>query len=358
MALTIANKLFTTVGGRGAWSADVTFDSSYAYGGESFNPRTLFGIRRTDAVIVEPKDGYSIDFDRTNNKLKVLAPAPPIIWEEQQTIASNAITLNYPAAYIIYVAQANANIALTDPAATVAANQCQLTAAIAANTRTSLTFHSGLSGTVYVGYITQAWKEVFDNLVQSEAVTIKADAGALANVPVAIQSIRTVGTTSVNVAKLLDKDDTAATGEVGLTPTDGSVATANADVVTSLVATYIKQPSSGFLKQRTVSEESLTAGSNICTTAKPILMWGYCGQFLENGQVSSGIVNINGAAGSNEGYFYFAGGSQKLAYNSCTTGTGMYVWGFPWEIPNLMPLETPNGKDLSALTVRVFIIGN
>jgi hypothetical protein len=34
-----------------------------------------------------------------------------------------------------------------------------------------------------------------------------------------------------------------------------------------------------------------------------------------------------------------------------------YICGQPWEIPNLVPIEVENGRDLSDVTVRVVVMG-
>ena len=96
----------------------ITFDSSYPYGGEALTARQC-GMSNIDSIILEPAKGFRFEFDHTNSKVQVFGRAPAIVWEEQQTIASNAITLNYPAAYLIYVAQSGANVPLTDYCATL-----------------------------------------------------------------------------------------------------------------------------------------------------------------------------------------------------------------------------------------------
>jgi len=336
----------------------LTFDSSYPYGGEALTARQC-GMSNIDSIILEPAKGFRFEFDHDNLKVQVFSRAPAIVWEEQQTISSNAITLNYPAAYIFYVAQSAAPVGLTDPAATLAANQCKPTAALAAGTRTGLTFHAGLSGVVYVGYITQAWKDVWDNLIQSEAVTVTTNEGTLANVPIAMQSCRITGGTSTNVGRPLDKDDTPATLEYKLAPTTGVIGTAGADVVTGLVATYVKKPASGFLSERLIAEEAWTAASNVNTPTYPLLLYGYSGFMVENGAPPVALVNVAGSLGTDEWKFVFNTGEVKLQADAVTTGTGMYIWGRPEEIPGLMDLEIRNATDLSSLVnVMALVIGS
>lgn len=54
-------------------SAKVTFDSSYATGGEALTPADL-GLTTLDAVNVYPSGGYLFDYDYTAKKLKALYP--------------------------------------------------------------------------------------------------------------------------------------------------------------------------------------------------------------------------------------------------------------------------------------------
>lgn len=359
MALTVSNIETISLGSKRGSAFDLAFDNSYAYGGESLSANAV-RLGAIDRVFIEGKAGYTFEYDATNAKVKVFGPAPAIVWEEQQTIASNAITLNYPAAYIFYVAQANTPVPITDPAATLASGQCKPTAAFAAGTRSGLTFYAGMTGTVYVGYITQAWKDVWDNLVQSETQTTEAHVATLTNQAIAIQSVRAIGTTGSNASLMLDKDDTADTleAEVNMTSTAKTVTFYATDAITSCVVTYIKKPSSGFLKERFVAEEALTAASDVCTTAYPLLIWGYGNQVPENGQVTEQFINVAGSAGAGEAKFGFDTGEITIDGHSITTGTGMYVWGREAEIPSLVPLEVKNATNLSALTsVRCMAVG-
>lgn len=49
--------------------ADVTFDNSYATGGESITPTDLGLSAFLFVLVEEDADGYVVKFDRTNNKL-------------------------------------------------------------------------------------------------------------------------------------------------------------------------------------------------------------------------------------------------------------------------------------------------
>jgi len=260
MGLTISNIVSSKLQNKQVAFFSAAFDSSYPSGGESLTGNML---RLTDPmtnVFFNPSYGFAFVFDPVNYKVKVYGPAPAVVIEEKHTIASNSVTLRYPAAFIMSVSQASANVGITDSGATLGQNECQPSADLASGVPPTLTFHAGLSGEVLVSYVTQAWHDVFTNLVQRETVTIAGATGALAYNALAIQSIKLVGTTSTNVAKILDKDDTAATLEcaVDFTPASGNtlLTTYADDAVLAAVVTYIKKPSSGFLADNWVEEEA------------------------------------------------------------------------------------------------------
>ncbi len=214
-----------------------------------------------------------------------------------------------------------------------------------------------LCDTVYVTYITQAWKDVWDNLVQEETQTTTTHAATLTNIPIAIQAINATGTTSTNACLMLDKDDTPATGECKIVPTTGVITFAAADAVTSCVVTYIKKPSSGFLYNRFVAEESISAASNVCTPTYPILIWGYSGQLPENAAVTEQFVSLGGTAGTGEAKLDLIYPGTRITGQSVTTGTAMYVWGKVDEIETV-PLEVKDGEDLSSVTsIRTIFLG-
>ena len=373
--LTVTNEVMSVWGTKRVVMFDIALDTSYPAGGETLTK----GSRRmaaVDQVIIPPKNGYTFEYDETNEKVKVFASAPAIVYEEQQTIATAAVTLNYPAAYIIAVAQANANIAITDTGATLAANQCKPTAALAVGTRTGLTFHAGLSGVVYVTYVTQAWKEVWDNLVQSEVVTVTSNVGEMANRSVGIQSIRVSSSsgTTLNAMLMLDKDDTVATSEVEVdwSPAGDSGTTTEltfyAAEATAATVTYIKKPTSGFLYDNLVEEETATLTAvgegNLQHLQYPVLMWSYAGQIPINGQTTQAIINERGTAGTAEAYMFWTEGSGVTQFGAAITNqatavsTATYIKGRPQDIPFLIPLEVRNAQNLSALTgVQVIMIG-
>ena len=90
MAATFSQLLNTVVGNKRLVVTEVTFDASYATGGEAFTPANV-GLNVFDAVLVEQPSGYFVQFDRANNKLIVRSP--------QAAIAAHSHTENTAATY-------------------------------------------------------------------------------------------------------------------------------------------------------------------------------------------------------------------------------------------------------------------
>jgi hypothetical protein len=474
MAITLNSKEYF-IGNKAMVAADIAFDSSYAYNGETLDNDQLLGIHDVETALFEPKGGYSFEYDRANKKVKVFGPptAPPIVFEEKCTPTSaGKITLKYPPAYIMAISNLSQPIRMTTTGATLVAGEAKPDAVFAAGQLSTITTYTGLNditngaitagtgwtasgdwafpgtaahkssststatlahdtfaavaghtyrtiftvssyasggvkiglggqvgtvrsadgtyteditatttgalaftpsgtshlsvntiyiyditNTVYITYATQAWKDVWDNLVQEETQATVTEVATLTNLPIAIQAINATGTSSYNACLMDDKDDTVAAGECVITPTAGTLTFNAGDAVTSCVVTYVKKPSSGFLSDRFIDEESFTASSNVCTPAYPVLLWGYSGQIPENGAVTESFIALAGTAGTGEAKLNLVTSGTKITGQSITTGTGMYVWGRPSEIVTA-PLEVANGTDLSALTsVKVLFIG-
>lgn len=73
MALTIANREFLGAGNRRAVVLNVTFDSSYATGGEDLTPASL-GMKKVDSCTATPQGGLIFEYDYTNKKLQAFFP--------------------------------------------------------------------------------------------------------------------------------------------------------------------------------------------------------------------------------------------------------------------------------------------
>lgn len=71
MALTIANVVQGVSGNKRTATFDITFDSSYAFGGESIDKTLLGFASEISTLSIDNKDGYKFEFDKTNSKVVV-----------------------------------------------------------------------------------------------------------------------------------------------------------------------------------------------------------------------------------------------------------------------------------------------
>jgi hypothetical protein len=325
----------------------------------------------TNFEILGAGDSLTYKYDQTNHKIKVFAKAPPIVFEEKHTAVSNAVTLDYPAAWIINVCTTGQNEALTGRGDTLVDNECKLTSAIADNVRTGLTTF-GATDTVYVTYATQAWAELYALLVQEEAVTLATGDNNLANKMAAFGYCYDATT---GLLLPVDVADTTAAGEVGI---KFNAATAQLNINAaqdghSAVATYLKMPDSGtWLYDRWVTDEDPTkAGADPYTQSfdYPLLMWGITGCLTVNGGATQTIVDeaIAAAAGEANTHWAYRGTAPDgtamaaeqiwITKSNVTVTAGNYIKGHPWEIPNLVPLELKNGTPLQEANLRFMAWG-
>lgn len=73
MSLTKDNLINSALQNKRIVFLEVDFDSSYPTGGEALTADEL-GMISIDRVLIEPKSGYSFEYDHTNEKVKVLVP--------------------------------------------------------------------------------------------------------------------------------------------------------------------------------------------------------------------------------------------------------------------------------------------
>jgi len=150
---------------------------------------------------------------------------------------------------------------------------------------------------VYTTYVTQAWKDVWDNVIQDEALTLATGANNLASGNKILACMYIDQTTATAAAlTMIDSDDTAASGEIDLLFNSATAQlTAHADQNAKAVkTTYVKVPTSGFLFDRlftneTTTKEGVDPYRNIL--AKPLLLWGYTGQYPVNGQTTQRLID-------------------------------------------------------------------
>ena len=376
MALTISNQIPTVFGNKKATMIDIAFDSAYAFGGESLDPVTASYMTVAEKVMIEGKDGYQFDYDYTNKKVRVFAPAPAIIYEEKHTAVANLNTLDYPAAWIMNVCQAGQNMAWgkSQAAASLAANTFCVVGTIADGVRTQI-YTDGATDTVYVTYVTQAWHDLYKCLVQEEAVTLATGANDLANKMMAFGFCEAA---TSGILLPVDIADTTADGEVGIKMgyATGALDANAAQNTEAAVVTYLAEPASGFLTDRFVEDEDPSkAGSDPYTQAFdfPLLVWCITGALTVNGGTTQVIIDTATTAAACEASINWGKGPGDLlatagvaptegfvfgCKSNVTVTAGAYIKGYPWEIPGLKWLEVRNGVDLSGLTgVKALLIG-
>ena len=151
---------------------------TYPWGGISMPAIGQFGMNKEVSMleIVDASgDGLIYRYDQANRKMKVFIKAPPIVREEVVTVTDNVGYLKYPAAHIEYVTDDTDDYrvipgGLTPTTKLVAVDMGfnLTTGVLTRGQRCSLTFLGDDSVTsCKVSYITQAWKEVADNMVQA-----------------------------------------------------------------------------------------------------------------------------------------------------------------------------------------------
>ena len=252
-------------------TGSLAFDSSYPVGGEemefSFTPNT---------VTIEPQGQYSFEYDHTNSKVKVFQQAPPIVYEEVVSVSATTDIgyLKYPAAHIEYVSDETDNFfvipgGLTPTAKMVAVDMgfSLTTGVLTKGKRTALHFLPADNVTsCKVSYITQAWKEVADNMVQAcitsgVATYGHADLAFAAGTPdaltmgedlIAVQCVCWNDAATLKNMTALKDGGTLGTGatECIIDFTDGIVSFHQTDAVDTtgdlVYITYIRDPGAGY----------------------------------------------------------------------------------------------------------------
>lgn len=392
MALTISNKSnIASVGNKFTVFADVAFDSSYLSGGEELLASTL-GLVNIERLIIDPKNGFYFEYDYTNNKIQVMGPAPPIVFEETVTVTDDEGTLAYPAAYIMYVSTGNTAYKVI-PGGLAAVTETVSVSEPVWGTRNTLSFLTADTVTTCkVTYVTQAWKDVFDNYVLATlaagvrttghaSLTFTAaspDVISLGELAVAIQSCMWDDNGTYKPMDALYKAETAATTEatIDFSDTTTKLAVLESDTMDASTDTvyiqYIKHPGSGtFLGDRFIEEDDLTPSSDIITVSSDsvfgnnMLLWGTCGDLPGPTTAFADIISSSESVSSTGTL------SQPTTMmndaNTLTFGSGhadsthhklSYIAGLASDIPGLVPLEVKNGTVLTEVSgVKIQAIG-
>ena len=416
----------------------ITFDSSYATGGEVFDPSALMGIHAVNNAFFENKNGYRFEYDHVNKKLKAywLKKVPAVVYDEHVVFnTSYQTTLKYPAAFIVNVAKTGENQGMRSTgiaSATLAVNQCCLASQMAYDTLTTLTFGTGttfvanggfngsnswvmgngwtytapgtidksaagvgtlsqtfttiightytlvftvsgltsgsvtpkVGGTtgtavsangtytqqivagatsggvvftptattdrysiaatvsvadsdVFVTYVTQAWQDVWNNVVQDESITLATGANNLTsgNSIAAIMYLDQI-TATAGALSILSSADTATAGTVPVAfgVTTGQLKANAAQNAKAAKITYLKMPSSGFILDRAVYEMTGAAGGAgpyTSTFSRPLILWGYTGCMPVTGSATLGLLSYADTSATGQAVIdYFTVGTK------------------------------------------------
>ena len=159
---------------------------------------------------------------------------------------------------------------------------------------------------VYVTYVTQAWEDVWNNLVQDETVTLSSSAATDSSYPVLALMYVDRTSTTAKAMKVMDQDDTVASGAIpvyfGQTLGVGTFKQAHADENAKVVKyTYVKKPLTGFLSERAFANEAATLSVyGINTLDYPVLLWGYGGLIPTNGGNTKRIIRYSEKPGAGD----------------------------------------------------------
>jgi hypothetical protein len=376
--------------------------ATYPNGGVPMPAIGSFGMNKEVSMfdIVDASgDGLIYRYDQANRKIKIFTPAPPIVHEEVVTVTSKVGYLKWPAAHIEYVTDDANDYRVIPGGLTPATGQVAVdmgfnvsTGVLTRNQRCSLTFYDTVSGgTVKVSYITQAWKEVADNMVQA-CMTSGARTYGHANLSftigtpdviklgedfIALQSVcwnnggtitpmsplrAGVTPTSANGECAVDFRKATSFGELYFDPTDAVDTTA--DVV---YFNYIRDPGAGsFLYDRFVNSDVDDSSDTLTFSYNP-LIYCTCGGLPMETSTKKALFTSKAdtlAAGEVQwtSHPFAPGTTIAIAPIATMHGstdddtTPALIVGHPSEI-HTVPLEMPQGKLIQATTLRFMAWG-
>ncbi len=170
---------------------------------------------------------------------------------------------------------------------------------------------------IYTTYVTQAWKDVWDNLVQDETLTLATGDNTLDTGNKILACMYVDQTTATAAAlTMVDEDDTTASGEIRVM---FNAATAQLNChsdqnAKAVKITYIKNPGSGFLYERAFNNTTATkvgVDPYLNTFAKTILLWGYAGQMPVNTGTTQKMIDTGTTAAAGEFVIDYFNGSNR-----------------------------------------------
>jgi hypothetical protein len=351
-------------------------------------------------VIAESSsDGLIYRYDKTNHKLKVYTKAPPIVYEEVVTCTAKVGYLKYPAAHIEYVTDDTDDYrvipgGLTPITKTVAVDMGfdLTTGVLTRGQRTKLTFFDAVA-TAKVSYITQAWKEVADNMVQAcmtSGVRTYGHAGLafVAGTPdavrlgedfVALQSViwHDAATTIKPCWPIkTGVDPTTGGGECApdfrKAATFGEILFKEEDAVDTatdvLYFNYIRDPGAGYFLYDRFTESTLADTVDVLAAFPnyPLIMCVCGGLPAETAAKKILMTGVGDTVAAGEGKItshpYIVGVTRAVApivtmhADTNIDAYTAYIAGDPSEIETV-PIELPDGNVIQATTLRCMVWG-
>jgi len=333
---------------------------TYPNGGIPMPAVGSFGMNREVSVldIVDSSgNGQAYRYDQSNRKVKMFTIAPPIINEEVVTVTAKVGYLKWPAAHIEYVTDDATQYRVIPGGLTPATGQVAVdmgfsltTGVLTRGQRCKLTFYDSVSGgTIKVSYVTQAWKDVADNMVQA-CITKGTRVYGHANLSftegtpdviklgedyVAMQSVcwDDDGTYTAMSALQDDATLTASEGECVLDfrkgSTYGEASFHQDDAVdaadNSVYFNYIKDPGAGFLYNRFTNAAIDDVSDTLSFTDFPLIACTCGGIPMELTTKKCLMTGVNDTVAAGEGKFtshpYLCGVAPSHQHAAITAGT-------------------------------------
>lgn len=357
MAITVSfsGDWMESVGNRRATKGTLTFDSSYATGGESLTAANVGLGRLDDIQFNQGTSGYIFEYDYSNAKVKVRrtgsgpAAAPLLVVEEAVTVSAHAGTLAYPPAYIVSVevtaGGSTPTCHVVPTGETPAQSECAVsfvTGGLVFNTTDAVT-------AARVTYFPQReGHPIFDpsNLVVDEVIVASASKTALANRALAVQYVYDDTDGVRNVLEPVGEAPTATHNAVIdiLNGSSGTDIDFHADDATnSIKVTYLKYPSSGFQSWQFINDTDITLNDAGATE-----LWDWDADGGYSGAV--GIV-VPGYGTALVGEETATNKENVIGGPSETLADGVAVW----EVLNNI-IDTDNTGVLTTLATPFFIV--
>ena len=262
MGLTISSLESHSLGNLLGTSATVTFDSSYATGGETLLPKQVaLGSFVGPVDIIEGEDGYIFKWDNANQKIvvyessleagtintpsftgdaqTVTTQVPFFVEEEDQSHVSDVITLDYAPAYIVSIAHGTGVTYRIIPAAAAPVDNVSVAVDFAAKT---LTFHANDDpSNVRITYFPSRPGTFFDEAnAVTETLTAAETAVDFTNRAACVQYL--YNNTTPGLEKIIPVGETEGAAEIILNINDSgdtSISSNSAEVGDTIAVRYL-----------------------------------------------------------------------------------------------------------------------